>query len=220
MPLKTIKILLVDDHKVMRAGIRALLEREDDITVVGEADNGREACDLVGSQMVDVVIMDVGMKCMNGIEATRQIVEKCERTKVLALSALCDRRYIVAMLKAGAFGYIMKGCDINELLLAVRAVAANKKYLSPDIAAAVVEQLVKSGNDGARSQSDSLTGRERETLQLLSEGKTVKQIALELHISVSTVETHRRHIMEKLGITSIAGLTRYAIREGISYLDK
>ncbi len=214
-----IKIMLVDDHKVMRAGVRALLEQHDDLKVVAEADNGRDACSMIDDAPVDVVIMDVGMPGMNGIDATRQILCKSARSRVLALSALYDRRYIIAMLKAGASGYIMKGCDIEELLLAIRAVASNKKYLSPDIAGMVVDQLVHGEFDDETSQGAVLTARERETLQLLAEGNSVKQIALALHISVSTVETHRRHIMGKLGITSIAGLTRYAIREGITQLD-
>ena len=212
-----ISIILVDDHSIVRASLRAQLEKQPGLTVVGEVSNGRLAVELLMKTSANVVIMDVGMAEMNGIEATRRIIAQSPNTKVLALSGL-DKRFVTAMLRAGASGYVHKNCDFEEFLLAIRTVAEGKPYISPEIAGAVVEAALSGSSESETVGQSSLTSREREVLQLLAEGKTVKQIALQLHVGKSTVETHRRHIMEKLDLHNIAQLTRYAIREGITFL--
>ncbi len=215
----SIRILLADDHRIMRQGLRALLEKEADIEVSGEAEEGRTAVQLVRKLKPDVVVMDVGMPDLNGIEATRQINAEAPAAKVLALSMHADKRFVEGMLTAGASGYLLKDDAFEELVSAIRIVAANKMYLSPGIASVVVEDCVRYSRKAESTGRIILTPRQREVLQLLAEGKTTKQIASLLYVSHKTVETHRRQIMEKLDIHSIAELTKYAVREGLTSID-
>lgn len=215
----SIRILLADDHEVVREGLRALLANERDLEVVGEAENGRTAVRLARELMPDVVIMDVTMPGLNGIEATRQITSLGPSVNVLALSMHSDSRFVAQMLIAGASGYLPKGCSFAELCEAIQAVASNQTYLSPKIAGAVVRDYVRRSFASRSSALTVLTQREREVLQLLAEGKTSKRVASLLGISPKTVSTHRRHVMKKLGIDSLAGLVKYAIHEGLTSLE-
>lgn len=215
----TIRVLLAEDHKLVRECLRAALETEGDIEVVAEADNGRMAVKLTADKQPNIVVMDVVMPDMNGIEATRQILAEAPGVKVLALSMHSDRRFVAGMLSAGASGYVLKDCAFEELAQAIRMVAANKTYLSPRIAGVVVGDYVKQ-LAGANGQTASvLTAREREVAQLLAEGNSTKGVAATLHVSAKTIETHRRQIMAKLEIHSIAELTKFAIRAGLTSLD-
>ena len=213
------RIILADDHKIMREGLRSLLDKQQDIEVVGEAEEGRTTVRLVTDLSPDVVIMDIEMASLNGIEATRQIVAKTPEVRIIALSVHSDRRFITEMLKAGASGYVLKDCSFEELVQAIRAVMANRIYLSPGIADNVIKDYVSFLPRTDFSVFSILTEREREVLQLIAEGKSTKEIALSLHVSVKTIETHRKRIMDKLDIHSIAELTKYAIREGLTSIE-
>ncbi len=213
-----IKILLADDHRLMREGLRSLLEEQPDFTVVGEADNGKAAVQLAANLMPDIIIMDISMPGLNGIDATQQILSSCAKTKVIALSMHTERRTVLEMINAGATGYLLKDCAFEEVVQAVRTVASNSTYLSPKIAEIVIKDYVHRIPKDELSSLSSLTTREREVLQLLSEGKKTKEIADMLRVSVKTAESYRQHIMEKLNIHSIAELTKFAIREGITSL--
>ena len=215
----SIKIVLADDHKIIRQGLRSLLEKETDMEVIAEADNGQKAVRLARTLSPDVVIIDVAMPDLNGIEAARQIIAEVDRIKVIALSMHSDRRFVAEMLKVGVSGYLLKDCAFEELSGAIRAVAANKTYLSPGIAGIVVDDYIRYLPRTQHSSSHLLTAKEREVLQLLTEGKTTKEVAFNLEVSVKTVETHRQQIMKKLGLHSIAQLTKYAIREGLTSLE-
>lgn len=214
-----IKVMLADDHKIFREGLSSLLEKAKDIQVVGYAENGRQAVTLAAELRPDVIIMDVAMPDLNGIEATEQILSEGARVGVVALSMHADQRFVSAMLRAGASGYLLKDCAFHELVQAVQTVAAGEKYLSPAIASLVIDEYVRAAEAGEESPRDLLTPREREVLQLIAEGRATKQIAGRLGVSVKTVETYRRQIMEKLGIDTVAGLTKYAIREGLTSLE-
>jgi len=214
-----IKILLAEDHKITRQGLRSLLEKQPDMKVVAEAEDGRTAVSLVRELLPDVVIMDVTMPELNGVEATRQIIGEHENVKIIALSMHSDTLFVSEMLKSGASGYLLKDCAFEELARAIRTVIAGETYLSPAISGVVVDDYLYRLSKAGFSDSDVLTDREREVLQLLSEGKSTKQIALKLHISVKTVETHRRQIMNKLDIHTVAELTKYAIRKGLTSLE-
>lgn len=216
----SIKILLADDHKIMRHGLRSLLEKEPGIEVVAEADNGQMAVRLTRKELPDVVIMDIAMQNLNGIEATRQIASDTPGVKVLALSIHSDTQFVVEMLQAGASGYLLKDCEFEELIRAINTVVSNKTYLSPEIADIVIENYIRNPPSKTVSSVFSvLTTREREVLQLLAEGKTNRQIASLLCLSIKTIETHRRQIMEKLKMQSLADLIKYAIRQGLTSLD-
>jgi len=216
--LKT-RILLADDHKIIRDGIRALLEKTTDMEVIAEASNGREAIELAEKKSVDVVIIDVAMPDTNGIEATRQIKTNNPNMKILALSMHSDQRFVADMLRAGASGYLLKDCAGEELERAVRTILKNQVYLSPSVAGIVADGFIhKPGQAGFRAR-DILTARELEILQLMAEGRTTKEIAYQLEVSIKTVETHRKNLFEKLNLSSIADLTKYAIREGLTSLD-
>jgi len=215
----SIRILLADDHGIMREGLRSLLEKEPDIKVVGEAEDGRKAIGLVSELLPDVVIMDISMPGLNGADATRRIVHQFPTVKVIALSMHSNRIFVVDMFKAGASGYVLKECLFDELVEAIRIVAAGDKYLSPKVAGVVVSDYVKRLSGGAESPLETLTGREREVLQLIGEGKNTKQIALELHVSPKTIEASRRKIMEKLDAHSIAELVKMAIVGGLASLE-
>ena len=209
-----IRALLADDHRVVREGIQALLDREPDIEVVGACGDGRSAVQLASNLRPDVVVMDIGMPDLNGIDATRQIAAAVPTARVVVLSVYTDKRYVIGALRAGASGYVLKVGAHDDLLRAVRAVAAGKHFLSPEITGVVIEE-----HTSQHPSKEVLGAREREVLQLLAEGKTSRQIAHLLHVSVKTVETHRRNIMDKLGMHNVAELTKYAVREGISTLE-
>ncbi len=210
----TIRAILVDDHPVVRNGFRALLEQEPDIRVIGEAENGRDALAVVRELRPDVVIMDVAMPGLNGIEAARQILREFSKTRILGLSMHPSRKVVAGMLRAGASGYVLKTCALEELVQAVRAVSSGKTYLSPEVAGGVVDDYCRQLE--AESPLPTISPREREVLQLVAEGKQSKEIAKTLNISVKTVESHRNNIMAKLDIHSVAELTKYAIQEGLT----
>lgn len=215
----SIRVLLADDHKITREGLRSLLEKQQDMDVVAEAENGRAAVHLAHELLPNVVIMDVTMPDLNGMEAARQIVGRFPNVKIIALSMHSDSLFVTEMLRSGASGYLLKDCAFDELALAIRAVASGKTYLSPSISGVVVEDYLRRLTKTGFSSSEVLTDREREVLQLMAEGKSTKQIALKLSISVKTVETHRRQIMHKLDIYTVAELTKYAIRKGLTSLE-
>lgn len=208
---KKLRILLADDHRMVRQGFRLILDAQEDMEVVGETGNGREAVDLARSLRPDVVVMDVTMPELNGIEATRRIRQSEPLVRVLALSVHRDGVYVREIVRAGAEGYILKESADTELIAAVRAVAQGNSYLSPEVAGAVLKDYRKH----ATNQIDLLTSREREVLQLLAEGKTNKEIATLLNLSVYTVDGHRTRIMEKLGLHSVGELVRFAVRNGL-----
>lgn len=212
-------ILLVDDHQMMRDGLRAVLERESDLHVSGEAADGRTALELCSTLHPDIVVMDIGMPGLNGIEATRQVTTHHPRTKVVALSMNADRRYVHAMFEAGAWAYLVKSSASEELIRAIRAVAHDEKYVSPTVASAVLDAFVVGPKATQRDPRGELSPREREVLQLLAEGMTSKEIAARLDLAVSTIETHRKQIMAKLELRSVAELTKFAIRTGITTLE-
>lgn len=216
---KKISIILADDHKIVRDGLRALLERQSGMEVIAEADNGRATVRMARELVPDLVIMDIGMPDLNGIDATRQIVADLPKVKVIALSMHSDRRFVVQMFRAGASGYLLKDCAFEELTRAVLAVLKNQTYLSPAVAGPVMEDYIQQLSSGEELGGTVLSPREREVLQLLAEGKTTKEVAAALCVSVKTVETHRQQIMNKLNMQSIADLTKYAIREGLTTLD-
>ena len=213
------KILLADDHKITREGLRSLIEKQSDMEVVAEAEDGHAAVHLARKVSPDVAIMDVSMPDLNGIEATQKIVSECPNVKVIALSMHSDTLFVTEMLKSGASGYLLKDCAFEELTRAIRTVIAGKTYLSPAISDVVVDGYLHRLSEDDSASSDVLTHREREVLQMLAEGNSTKQVALKLHISVKTVETHRRQIMHKLDIYNVAGLTKYAIRKGLTSLE-
>jgi len=211
----TIKVLLAEDHHIIRQGIRSLLEKEIGIKVIGEAEDGRETVRLAGELKPDVVIMDVSMPNLNGVEATRKICETDPEIKVIALSVHSDDQYVSGMLTAGASGYLLKDCVLLELVKAIESVANGQMYLSASIARGIVQEYKTMKNRETGSVFATLTTREREILQLIAESKSMKQIGAELFISEKTVATHRQHIMDKLGVATVPDLVKYAIREGL-----
>ena len=215
----SIKVLLADDHNIVRDGLRKLLDQEVGIEVVGEADTGRKTVSLAQELLPDVVVMDITMPDLNGIEATSKIKKKVSSTKVLCLSMHTDKRFVMAVIRAGASGYLLKDCPFEELSRAIHTVARNEIYLSSQIAHYVVDESMARSKLKVSSAYTVLTPREREIIQLIAEGKNTKTIALALGISVKTVEAHRRKIMKKLKIHSIAELTKYAISEGLTSVD-
>jgi two-component system response regulator NreC len=215
----SIKVLLVDDHKIVREGIRALLDAKPDIEVVAEADNGYRALQAARELTPDVVVMDVTMPDLNGIEATRRLVDDFPDIKVIALSIHSDHRLVSGMLAAGARGYLLKDCAFEEMERAILTAADNNIYLSPQITTVVVDHYVRNPSPVKALPVSVLTAREREILQLLAEGRNMKQIAFYQRVSIKTVETHRRRLMKKLHVTSIAELTKLAIREGVTGLE-
>jgi len=210
------RIFLADDHEVMREGLCALLRKYPEIEVVGQAADGRSTIKMVRELLPDIVIMDIGMPNLNGVEATRRIVHEFPNIKVMALSTHSDRLMVAKMLEAGASGYMLKESAFSELINGINAIEQNKTYLCPQVANVVLNDYVNLLSDPKRVKGDVLTKREREVLQLVAEGLTSKAIAAELNVSVKTIDSHREHIMKKLGIRSIARLTKYAIRGGLT----
>jgi DNA-binding NarL/FixJ family response regulator len=214
--MKKITVLLADDHTVVRQGLRALLNAEEDIEVIGEAENGRQAVMLARKAPPDVVVMDVAMPMLNGLEATRQILRAGMHTRVLVLSSYGDDECVQQLMQAGASGYLIKQTAANDLLKAIREVQRGNAFFSPSIAKRLRDQCRAAFNNGFSSRKSSeLTSREAEVLQLIAEGYSNKQIAAELAISIKTVEKHRQQVMNKLSIHDVAGLTRYAISKGM-----
>jgi len=212
-----IKVLIVDDHQIIREGIRSMLEREPDMKVLGEAEDGRSATRMARELGPDIIVMDICMPDMNGILATSVILSEFPKIKVLALSMHTDRRFVYNMLRAGASGYLIKECSFKELVRAIRVVIANSTYLSPGIADVVVKDYVRPPAYSDSPSSSNLTIRESEVLQLVAEGHSTAQIATSLHVSVKTIETHRQNLLAKINTKGIAGLTKYAIREGLTF---
>src|SRR4051812_46015696 len=215
--MEKITVLLADDHVVVRQGLKALLAAEDGIEIVGEADNGREAVVMTKKFLPDVVVMDIAMPVLNGLEATRQITRAVPTTKVLVLSSYSEDEYIQQLTEAGAAGYLVKQTAANELLKAIREANRGNAYFSPAIAKRLRDHCREAlaGGQPSKKRADYLTAREAEVLQLIAEGRANKQIAAELCISIKTVEKHRQQVMNKLGIHDVAGLTRHAIAKGI-----
>ena len=211
----SIRIVLADDHTIMREGLRSLLEKETDFEVVAEAGNGREALELVRKLSPNVVIMDVAMPDMNGIQATIKIREEMPEVKIIALTVHADKNYLAGMLRAGTSGYLLKDCAAEELVKAVRAVAEGKGYVSPEVAHLIMQDYGRPITEAEPAQSE-LTTKEKEVLQLIAEGVSTKEIALRLRQSVKTIERVRAQIMDKLKLFSIAELTKYALRHGLT----
>jgi DNA-binding NarL/FixJ family response regulator len=206
-----IRVLLADDHKLVRAGIRSLLERLPDLEVVAEASDGREAIRLVEEHEPQIVLMDLAMPELNGIEATRHLTKTLPKVRVLILSIYTDEEHVYQALRAGAAGYLMKGAATEELELAIRTVAGGETYLSPPVSKLVIMEYIRRTNVGF-SSLERLSSRQTQVLKLIAEGKTTKQIALQLDISVKTVEAHRSALMKRIGVRDVAGLVRYAVK--------
>jgi DNA-binding NarL/FixJ family response regulator len=214
-----LRILLADDHALVRAGIRSLIEYIPGIEVVAEAGDGLEAVQLTGKLQPDLVLMDVAMRNVNGLEATIQIRKQFSSVKVLILSMYTNEDYVVQALRAGASGYLIKDSAPMELEIAINAVKAGDTYLSPPVSRQVVESyMLRVGSDA--SPLDALTPRQREILQLIAEGKSTKEMAYMLKVSIKTIETHRAQIMQRLNVRDIPGLVRYAIKVGLVNLDQ
>ena len=216
--MSNIRVLLVDDHHLVRTGMRSLMQAMSDITVVGESGDGRAALELLTSLQPNIVLMDIAMPELNGLEATSRIAKEFPETRVIILSMHASEEYVLQALRAGASGYLVKNAAPEELELAIRAVARGETYLSPAISRHVVEELL-GRSTASTNPVDALTPRQREILQLIAEGKSTKQIAASLSVSVKTVESHRAQLMERLDIRDVAGLVRFAIRHGVTRSD-
>ena len=213
------KILIADDHGIVREGLKSLINKQSDMEVVGEAEDGRVAVQLTKEVCPDIVVMDISMPNLNGVEAVREILQYKPDTKVIILSMYTNKHIVKESLEAGASGYVLKSYLFDELLKALEAIKANEYYLSPHIAGIVIDDYVDQKSSDKKKDSIKLTARERQILQLIAEGKTIKEIARILHISPKTADANRRKIMTKLGLFNIAELTKYAIREGLTSLD-
>ncbi len=212
----SVKVFLADDHKMFREGLKAQLDNVEDMVVVGEASNGREAVNMLEELKPDIAVLDVAMPMLNGIEATRNVLKTSPDLKIVMLSMLADQMYVVEALKAGASGYLLKEESFNQLLEAINIVLSGKVFLSKSIEEVMMEDLVTQIRNGDMEKHiDPLTDREREVLQLIAEGKTSREAAEILSVSVSTVDTHRKKIMDKLSIHNTAGLVKYAIKNKI-----
>jgi DNA-binding NarL/FixJ family response regulator len=209
-----IRVLLVDDHKLVRAGIRSLLERLPDVEVIAEASDGREAIRLVEKNEPQIVLMDLAMPDLNGLEATQYLTSTFPKVRVIILSIYADEEHVYQALRAGAAGYLLKGAATEELELAIRSVAQGEDYLSPPVSKPVIMEYIRRTNAGLNSR-ERLSPRQTQILKLIAEGKTTKQVALELAISVKTVETHRSALMMRVGVRDVAGLVRYAVKVGL-----
>ena len=213
------RVILVDENMIIRQGLKKLLESQPDLQVVADTRDGGEVLQMLDQLSPDLVITDVKLRSMNGIEVTRQIKSRAPHIKVIALSIYTDRRFVVGMLSAGAAAFLPKDCGLEELLQAIQIVIGGGTYLNQSIADIIVQNYFHHLPEASNSPSQILTNREQEILQYLVEGKTVKEISEKLYLSVKTVETHRQHVMEKLNINNMAGLVKYAIREGFIALE-
>ena len=214
------KILIADDHGIVRQGLKSLLETRLNLEVVGEAEDGMAAVKMVKALQPDVVIMDITMPQLNGVEATRMIHQEFPNVKIVAFSMHPEKHIVKEILEAGASAYVLKSYLFDEISRALEAVCADQRYLSPRITDVVVEDYVRQPEAGGKAEGlPRLTARDRQIIQMLAEGKSVKQIALALHISPKTADASRRKILQKLGVTSIADLVKYAVREGITSLE-
>jgi DNA-binding NarL/FixJ family response regulator len=213
----SIRVLIVDDHAIVRHGLSRSIQQQEDMEVVGQAGDGHAAVDMARELTPNVVLMDVSMPSLNGIEATRAVLRESPNSRVIALSMHSAKRYVQEMFRAGASGYLPKDCEFDELLQTIRLIAEGQTYISPSISRIVVENCVHGGAPEEKGSAFSvLTQREREVLQLMAEGHSTKQIAMQLFISPKTVEAHRLRIMNKLDIDNVALLTKYAIQEGLT----
>ncbi len=217
--MSEIKIVLADDHKLFRMGLRQLIEKHPDVKIVGEAATGIEVISVAKEQSPDIILMDISMPELNGIEATRRILGEQPDVRVIIVSMHSDRRYVVETLRAGAKGYLLKDSSPDEIFRAIQKVMRNQFYLSAQINEQVILDFVQQNKSENSSAFEVLSAREREVLQLLAEGKSTKQIADLLNLSAKTVETHRMHIMDKLDLHTLPELTRYALREGLTSLE-
>ncbi len=216
-----IKVLIADDHTIVRQGLRSLLEGAEDVEVVGEAEDGRQAITQAEALQPDIIVMDIAMPGLNGLEATREIRRRFPQIRVLTLTMHRDPQYVFRLLQAGASGYLLKDSAKEALLAAIQAVHRGETFLSPEVSRQVIDAYIQRGEDAvtATVPFDTLTTREREVLQLIAEGYTSRQIAGQLAISVKTVNNHRARIMDKLNIRDIAGLTRFAVQNGLIQTD-
>lgn len=214
-----VQVILADDHRIVREGLVAMLSSDPGIEVVGECGNGRDTVNMARKLQPDLIVMDVSMPDLNGIDATRRIMGLKNNTKVLALSSHSDEQFVKGMLQAGASGYLLKECAGNELILAIRTIRRGRVYVSPEVAGLIVNDYVSRLSGDVVRDKPILSSREREVLQLIAEGRSTSQIGEQLHLSVKTVESHRKRIMDKLEIRNVAGLTKYAIKEGLTSLD-
>jgi len=217
--MKSIRILLADDHTLVRAGIRSLVQALSGIQVVAEAGDGREALSLIEMHQPDVAVLDIAMPGLNGLEVAAQVADNFPYVRVIILSMHATEEYVLRALRAGASGYLLKDADTSELELAIKAVTRGETYLSPAVSKHITEYVRRVG-EGVHSALERLTPRQREVLQLVAEGHTTQEIARMMNLSVKTVETHRTQLMERLDIHDIAGLVRYAVREGLVILEK
>jgi DNA-binding NarL/FixJ family response regulator len=215
-----IRVILADDHRLFRDGLRTLLQQDPEIKVVAETTDGLETIQAIKKHKPEIILMDISMPNLNGIEAARKISKECPKTKIIMLSMHSDRRFVQESFKAGAVGYILKDCAIDSLLDAIHTVNENQYYLDKTIASIVIKDFVHLHANQPDSVFAVLSSREREVLQLMAEGLSTKEIADKINISVKTVETHRKQLMDKLDIHNIAQLTKYAIREGLTSLDQ
>jgi two-component system, NarL family, response regulator NreC len=213
------RILIVDDHSITREGLKVLLNKIPNFEVIAEAENGRAAVSLARKHRPDVIVMDINMPELNGVDASRQILAELPQTKIIALSMYSDRSYVKGMLKSGVAGYLLKNCAFEELSVAILTVLRNQTYLSPKISDIVRKEFIKMMDGDEANAGELLSEKEREVLQLIAEGKKTKEIAEQLHISIKTVEARRSKIMEKLNINTVAGLTKFAIREGLTSIE-
>jgi len=214
-----IRVMIVDDHNIVREGLRNLLEKFSDLSVIGEAEDGRSALQAIGQLAPDVILMDMSMPGMNGIEATQRVVAEYPKVRVMILSMHKDKRFVSQAFLAGARGYLLKDCGSAALAKGIRAVAAGEIHICPDIVEVVIDDYVKRSPEALLQMDAPLTSREREVLQLVAEGNNAKNIAFLLKINVKTVDTHRQQLMKKLKLFSVAELTKYAIRQGVTSMD-
>jgi DNA-binding NarL/FixJ family response regulator len=215
----SVRIVIADDHGIVREGLHSLIAKQPDMEIIGEATDGRKALELVQELVPDVVVMDITMPNLNGIDATRQIIRDCPGVKVIALSMHSSTMFVSDMIKAGVTGYMLKDCLFDELAEAIRVVSNGGTYLSPGVVSTVVNDYMNRLNNAGDTPLENLTQREREVLQMIGEGKNTKQIARQLHLSTKAIEANRRKIMDKLNTNSVADLVRWAILGGLTSLE-